>query len=331
MQYSLLSTFLFALLSVSRVSLSQDCGNKEMRTIVVDQSGHGQFTTVQKAIDSIPVKNNNWTRVLVKPGIYNEKVMVHADKPCIVLHGNSASDTIIQWSYGGDVDKSATFTLFADNIKVRNIGFKNTYNEEPSRRDRNLIKQAAAFQVTSDKVSFYQCAFISVQDTLTDFKGRHYFEDCYIEGAIDFIWGNGQSIYQGCTINASTAILGGSSGYITAQGRDSATDTTGYVFKECSVGGNGPVYLGRAYRQYSRVVFYKTYLSNIVVPQGWDPWTYVGREGAITYAESECTGPQADKSKRVQWEKTLSGDELYNLIDVNKFINQDGWLYNQPF
>jgi len=83
---------------------------------------------------------------------------------------------------------------------------------------------------------------------------------------------------QGCTINASTAILGGFTGYITAQGRDSATETTGYIFDQCSVVGTGPVYLGRAYRQYSRVVFHKTHLSSVVVPKGWDPWTYVGRE-----------------------------------------------------
>ncbi|XP_039156169.1 probable pectinesterase 55 [Eucalyptus grandis] len=247
-------------------------------TIVVDQSGHGQFTTVQQAIDSIPAKNNVWTRILVKPGIYKEKVVIPADKPCIVLQGRTASDTVIEWGDGGEVNKTATFTLYAENFKAKNIRFENTYNLKTPHGDRNSIRQAPAFQITSDKVSFYQCAFIGVQDTLTDFQGRHYFESCYIEGAVDFIWGNGQSIYKGCTINASTAILGGFTGYITAQGRDSATDTTGYIFEQCSVVGTGPVYLGRAYRQYSRVVFHKTHLSSVVVPKGWDPWTYVGRE-----------------------------------------------------
>ncbi|XP_030547085.2 putative pectinesterase 52 [Rhodamnia argentea] len=200
------------------------------------------------------------------------------------------------------------------------------------RGDWSSFKPAPALQVTSDKVSFYQCAFISVQDTLTDFQGRHYFESCYIEGAADFIWGGGQSIYQGCKINASTDILGGGlAGYITAQGRESAADTSGYVFNQGSVVGTGPVYLGRAYRQYSRVVFYKTDLSNVVVPKGWDSWRYAGQEGTITYAEYQCTGPGADMSKRVKWEKTLSGEELQRLTDVNTFINQDGWLQKQPF
>ncbi|KAK3418725.1 hypothetical protein EUGRSUZ_H03296 [Eucalyptus grandis] len=331
MQYLLLITLLLTPLSLSR-------------------SGHGQFTTVQQAIDSIPAKNNVWTRILVKPGIYKEKVVIPADKPCIVLQGRTASDTVIEWGDGGEVNKTATFTLYAENFKAKNIRFEVKvylanliyfpvlsenliipYNLKTPHGDRNSIRQAPAFQITSDKVSFYQCAFIGVQDTLTDFQGRHYFESCYIEGAVDFIWGNGQSIYKGCTINASTAILGGFTGYITAQGRDSATDTTGYIFEQCSVVGTGPVYLGRAYRQYSRVVFHKTHLSSVVVPKGWDPWTYVGRERATTYAESECTGPGADKSKRVEWEMTLSGEELYKLTDVGTFVNQGGWLYKQPY
>ncbi|KAL3728435.1 hypothetical protein ACJRO7_033076 [Eucalyptus globulus] len=292
MQYSFLSTLLLALLSLSKVSFSQDCSDQtqDSETIIVDQSGEGQFTTVQEAIDSVPAKNSIWTHILVKPGIYKEKVVIPANKPCIVLEGNSASDTMID----------ATFTLSAENFKAKNIGFKNTYNENAQRGDRSSIKPASAFQITSDKVSFYQCRFI----------GRHYFDSCYIEGAIDFIWGNGQSVYQGCKINATTDILDGLPGYITAQGRNSATDDTGYVFKECSVEGTGTVYLGRAYKQYSRVVFYK---------------------GSITFVENKCTGAGADSSERIKWEKTLSSEELDKLTDTNTFINQDGWLQKQPF
>ncbi|KAF8018315.1 hypothetical protein BT93_H3264 [Corymbia citriodora subsp. variegata] len=333
MRCSFLSTLLLALLSLSKSSFSQVCEDQtqDSKTIVVDQSGQGQFTTVQQAIDSVPAENSIWTHILVKPGIYKEKVMIPGNKPCIVLVGNSASDTVIEWGDGGIVNQSATFTLYAENFKARNILFKNTYNEMTQRGDGSSIKPASAFQITTDKVSFYQCGFISVQDTLTDFQGRHYFDSCYIEGAVDFIWGNGQSIYKGCKINATTDILGGSPGYITAQGRDSATDNGGYIFDQCSVVGNGPIYLGRAYRQYSRVVFNKADLSNVVVPEGWDPWKYAGQEGTITYAENQCTGPGVDMSKRVEWEKTLSDEELRQLTDANIFINQDGWLQKQPF
>ncbi|KAF8019491.1 hypothetical protein BT93_G0238 [Corymbia citriodora subsp. variegata] len=334
MKNSLISSLVvLALLSLSRVSFSLFCSNRnqDSATIVVDQSGHGQFTKVQQAIDFIPAMNSIWTHILVKPGIYKEKVIVPPNKPCIVLEGNSAHDTAIQWADSSEVVESATFTVNAENFKARNIKFQNTYNENTRRGDVSSIKPALAFETTADKVSFYQCAFTGVQDTLSDLQGRHYFESCYIEGAADFIWGGGQSFYQGCTINASAAILGGLAGFITAQGRKSETDTSGYVFNQCTVVGTGTVFLGRAYRQYSRVVFSKTYLSNVVVPKGWDPWKYIGREQTITYAENQCTGPGADMSKRVEWEKTLSRAELAWLTNVNTFVNQDGWLQKQPF
>jgi pectin methylesterase-like acyl-CoA thioesterase len=47
----------------------------------------------------------------------------------------------------------------------------------------------------------------SYQDTLFDDLGRHYFSDCFIEGSIDFIFGNGRSFYEVRT----TQIFDGSS------------------------------------------------------------------------------------------------------------------------
>jgi pectinesterase len=43
--------------------------------------------------------------------------------------------------------------------------------------------------------AFYSCGFYGAQDTLCDDIGRHYFKNCYVEGSIDFIFGNGQSLY----------------------------------------------------------------------------------------------------------------------------------------
>ena len=44
------------------------------------------------------------------------------------------------------------------------------------------VTWAPAAFVQGDKVSFYRCSFISLQDTLTDREGCHYFEQCYFEG-----------------------------------------------------------------------------------------------------------------------------------------------------
>lgn len=44
--------------------------------------------------------------------------------------------------------------------------------------------------------AFYGCGFLGAQDTLYDHNGRHYFEECYVEGSIDFIYGDGKSLYK---------------------------------------------------------------------------------------------------------------------------------------
>lgn len=50
--------------------------------------------------------------------------------------------------------------------------------------------------VMGDNTAFYRCGFKSWQDTLWDVQGHHYFKRCTINGAVDFIFGNGQSIYE---------------------------------------------------------------------------------------------------------------------------------------
>ena len=49
----------------------------------------------------------------------------------------------------------------------------------------------------------------------------------------------------------------------------------------------------------------------------------------ITYAEIGCTGPGADMSKRVKWEKNLSEEEVRHLVSIRLFINQEMWLQKQ--
>jgi len=50
----------------------REVGTKKLAywSIVVDQSGHGNFTTIQSAIDSVPSQNMYWVSIKVKAGIY---------------------------------------------------------------------------------------------------------------------------------------------------------------------------------------------------------------------------------------------------------------------
>jgi pectinesterase len=53
-----------------------------------------------------------------------------------------------------------------------------------------------AFRISADTASFLGCKFLGAQDTLYDHIGRHYYKDCYIEGSVDFIFGNALSLFE---------------------------------------------------------------------------------------------------------------------------------------
>ncbi|WJZ87631.1 hypothetical protein VitviT2T_006999 [Vitis vinifera] len=318
---------LLALFIVSQQAVS--INGVAYHTITVDQSGHGNFRTIQSAINSIPSNNNRWICIYVKAGIYREKVVIPMDKPFIFLRGAGRKRTFIVWGDHLSISQSPTFSMMADNFVARGISFMNNYNL-PVLKNRNPRKPAVAAMIAGDKASFYKCSFYGVQDTLWDVEGRHYFKGCFIEGAVDFIFGAGQSIYEKCMISVVGRALGpGIRGFITAQGRDSPKETNGFVFKECKVTGDGQAYLGRPWRVYSRVLFYKTEMPGIIVPAGWDPWNYSGKEQLLTYAEHDCYGAGADTSKRVSWEKRLSTSTVMGMTSLG-YINAEGWLNGQP-
>ncbi|XP_021737352.1 probable pectinesterase 55 [Chenopodium quinoa] len=292
-------------------------------TITVSQSGGANFTTLTDAFNSIPSGNNKWIKILLNPGIYKEQIIVQQDKGgCIILEGSDLTSTIITYDNHSSTLESVTLALYIDNFVARNVTFKNSFRIGALLDDTQRT-QAVALRSYGDKHAFYSCGFVGYQDTLWDDHGRHYFKSCYIEGAVDFIFGNGQSVYEQCTIN----VTGG--GYITAQSRPSANDTSGYVFRNCDISGTGHAELGRVYGAFARVIFIDSKFSKVVDPEGWFIWNQSGHENDVTFAEVNCTGPGADTSKRVSWEKKLDSYAIRQ-YDTQTFINQNGWIAKQP-
>lgn len=125
-----------------------------------------------------------------------------------------------------------------------------------------------ALRISADMAAFINCRFVGAQDTLYDHKGRHYFKKCYIQGSVDFIFGNGLSLYESCHLHAKTDTYGA----LTAQKRESMLEETGFSFVNCKVTGSGALYLGRAWGTFSRVVFAYTYMDKMITPRGWNDW-----------------------------------------------------------
>ena len=103
--------------------------------ITVDQSGKGNFTKIQQAIDAVPINNKEEVFISVKAGIYREKVVVPANKPFITISGRRAVDTIISWNDSKNTYNSATLAVLASDfvgryltIQVSNFYKRKTYN-----------------------------------------------------------------------------------------------------------------------------------------------------------------------------------------------------------
>ncbi|TKY72488.1 pectinesterase 67 [Spatholobus suberectus] len=293
------------------------------RTIKVDINGNGEFKSIQAAIDSIPEENSNWVILHVRKGIYREKVHIPENKPYIFMRGNGRGKTAIVWSQSSEDNvASATFKAEAHDFIAFGISFK---NEAPTGVAYTSQNQSVAAFVAADKVAFYHCAFYSTHNTLFDHKGRHYYDGCYIQGSIDFIFGRGRSIFHNCemfVIDDKRLKIHGS---VTAQNRESEGEMTGFVFIKGKVYGIGGVYLGRAKGAYSRVIFAETYLSMTIVQEGWTNWSYDGSTQNLFHAEYKCHGPGAFTGGRASWSKQLTKEEVAPFISID-YIDGKNWL-----
>ncbi|XAR73803.1 Pectinesterase [Bertholletia excelsa] len=288
----------------------------------------GDFVSVQAAIDSVLEGNLCRVVISVGRGIYKEKVYVPVTKPYICLEGEGAGKTIIVWHDTADrkgsdgkplgTYGSATVAIDSPYFIAKNITFKNKAKTPQSGAQG---KQAVALRISADNAAFISCKFIGAQDTLYDHRGRHYFKNCYIQGSVDFIFGDGLSLYQRCHLHAKTVSFGA----LTAQKRESLLEETGFSFVNCKVTGSGALYLGRAWGNFSRVVFAYTYMDKIVMPKGWNDWGDKNREMTVFYGQFECWGPGADYGGRVPWSRELTKQEAKPFISLS-FIDGHDWL-----
>ncbi|XP_057834828.1 probable pectinesterase 53 [Cryptomeria japonica] len=297
--------------------------------ITVDKRpGVGDYSSVQDAVDSLPLFNILRVVIKINAGTYKEKVNVVASKAFVTFEGAGADKTVIEWgdnaaTPGPDGRPLGTFASASVAINspyfiAKNITFKNT---TPCPLSGAPAKQAVAFRISADTAAFLGCKFLSWQDTLYDHLGRHYFKDCYIEGSVDFIFGNGLSLYEGCHLHAISNALGA----LTAQKRSSLLEETGFSFVKCKVTGSGVLYLGRAWGTFSRVVFAYTYMDKIIVPKGWYDWGDRTRDLTVFYGQYKCSGGGASFAGRVSWSRELTDDEAKPFIALS-FIDGEEWI-----
>ncbi|XP_044509713.1 putative pectinesterase 11 [Mangifera indica] len=311
-----LVAFVFSSFIAMATAISNSTDTSTAILLRVDQLGKGDFKKIQDAIDAVPSNNKELVFIWVKPGTYREKIVVPADKPFITISGTAPSTSIITWDEGGDIFESSTFTVLASDFVARYLTIENTYGS---------AGKAVALRVSADRAAFYACNITSYQDTVLDDTGNHYYSNCYIEGATDFICGNAASLFERCHIHSLSTV----NGSITAQRRMSPSENTGFTFLGCTITGVGSATLGRPWGTYSRVVYALTYMSSVIVPQGWDDWGNQMAHRTTYYGEYKNYGPGADTSKRVGWSDKLSNEEAAPFL-TKDMIGGTDWLRSSP-
>uniref|UniRef100_A0ACD5UT59 Uncharacterized protein n=1 Tax=Avena sativa TaxID=4498 RepID=A0ACD5UT59_AVESA len=302
-----------------------------VRRVVVDATGAGDFLSIQQAVDSVPVNNSVRVIVQINAGTYIEKVVVPASKPYMTFEGAGRDVTVVEWhdrasDRGPDGQllrtyNTASVTVLSNYFTAKNISFKNT---SPAPMPGMQGWQAVAFRISGDKAFFFGCGFYGAQDTLCDDAGRHYFRDCYIEGSIDFIFGNGRSLYKvrDCELHSTAQRYGA----VAAHGRHGPCERTGFAFVNCRVTGTGMLYVGRAMGQYSRIVYAYTYFDNVIAPGGWDDWDHASNKSMTAFfGMYKNWGPGADAVHGVPWARELDYFTARPFLGKS-FVNGFHWL-----
>ncbi|CAH9077202.1 unnamed protein product [Cuscuta epithymum] len=194
--------------------------------------------------------------------------------------------------------------------------------------------QAVALVAAGDRGAFYRCKMVGYQDTLYARSNRQFFRDCAIYGTVDFIFGDSAAVFQNCTIRPRKP-LPGQFNAITAQGRVDPSSKTGFSFQNCVVSpaenlAGVKTFLGRPWRNHSRVVFTNTYMHSFIDPNGWVPWSPRDRASPDTvyYAEFGNYGGGAATAGRVRWKGLHLGmsSEEVSMFSAESFIDGSSWI-----
>lgn len=179
--------------------------------LIVALDGSGDFQSIQAAIDSL--KGKDPTTIFIKRGVYHEKLYLNHSH--VTFIGEDAESTVITFDdYAkkvlADGTLLQTFRSYTMFIHGNHLTFSNLTFENKSGKGKD-VGQAIALYVDGDCIHFKDCCFLGNQDTLFTAPlpstpvipgsfigpgeyfprkvGRHYYERCYLQGDIDFIFG----------------------------------------------------------------------------------------------------------------------------------------------
>jgi pectinesterase len=290
--------------------------------LFVAADGSAQFTSVESAIMSVPMgTRENPVVIHIASGTYQELIYIQREKRFFKLVGENPTNTVLSFNlYAGITNaegkpigtfKTPSTTIDADDFTAENLTFENAAGP---------VGQALAIRVDGDRAAFRNCRFLGWQDTILINRGRQYFENCYICGHVDFIFGAATAWFEKCEIHSLR------DGYLTAA--STPVDVPfGYIFSNCKITGEPGVktFLGRPWRQFASVIYLNCEMSDVVRPEGWNDWKKPEAHTTARYAEFNSTGTGASPTNRPDWAKQLSAEDAKKITVEKVLGGSDGW------
>lgn len=312
MKFKILSiiTFFFSLIAANAAG-----SDKWKHDIFVAQDGTGDYATVTEALEGIRAYMDYTVTVHIAPGIYKEKIVIPSWLKNVTFVGENPENTILTFDHHANIDKMGTFRTYSVKVEGEDLHFKNLTIENNAPQ----LGQAVALHTEGDRLTFENCRFLGNQDTI--FTGgkncRLFFNNCYIEGTTDFIFGPATAYFKDCTIHSKR------NSYITAASTP-ADVAVGYVFDNCrltAAPGIDKVYLGRPWRPYAHTMFINCEMGSHILPAGWHNWNNTENEKTARYGEYGSKGPGASQSTRVGWASNPDKNVAETLLDLDRVFN----------
>ena len=317
-----------------------DAAARKVETVAA--TGNAEFKTVQEAVDAAPAGG---VEIRIAPGEYRQKLHIAAPDVELRGMGKSPEDTVLVWddthASANGTGASASVTASGDGFRAENLTIANDFEKNHARTNEG--SQAVALRVTADKAVFEKVRLIGYQDTLyADSKtchepgaatanevchaSRQYFHHCYIEGHVDFIFGDAKAVFDHCELHgrASSNVM------LTAQSKVFPAEDSGYYFLHCKVtadpmpeGQQRSLILGRPWRAYATVFFVDTDFEAQMNPAGWGEWA--DKLKTATYGEYGSHGAGADLGSRWPGAKVVTASEAKEMTPAKLLAGTDGW------
>jgi len=290
-----------ALLIASSVLLAFSASAQTI--VYLGGSGTGHYSTLQAAVNALP---SGGGEVQIAAGTYTGQTTISKPNVWLIGEGSAASSTVLtdNLSAGGTGSDEASSTVIvtktATGFYAKNLTIQNTFGTG---------SQAVALFLQADESVLRTVDILGNQDTLyagsegcgssTCTPARQYFYDCYIQGNVDFIFGDGAAVFDSSTmqINENGSVSGETT--LTAQNRHFTNYLSGYVFWHSTIrsesGSQTNDYLGRPWSSLAYVVAVDCDLSAPINTAGWIEWEPGTTNYLSTayYAEYGSTGTGA--------------------------------------